>query len=150
MKNIELIPFKAEHLAGFHARAHESRMVGSDYFMEWAKINEEHSVGYSGFYEGRFIGCGGIRMLWPGVGEAWAIFAEDPREFAHEIYHYVSMGLEHIIAEHGLWRVQTPIAADIAVNIRFIENLGFEREGLMKKFGPDGDDFYIYAKVKVT
>jgi hypothetical protein len=32
--------------------------------------------------------------------------------------------------------------------IRFAEFLGFEKEGLMKKFGPEGSDYIVMGRIK--
>ena len=46
-----------------------------------------------------------------------------------------------------LWRVQANVRADWPLAIRFARFIGMEREGLMKKFGPEQADYFRYAWV---
>ena len=40
------------------------------------------------------------------------------------------------------------VKADWMEAIRFAEFLGFEKEGLMKKFGPEGSDYLVMGRIK--
>jgi len=52
-----------------------------------------------------------------------------------------------VAKEHNIKRVQTAIRKDFAQGKRFAEWLGLESEGLMRKFGFDGSDQYMYARI---
>ena len=43
-------------------------------------------------------------------------------------------------------RLQVDIRADYQIGCTFAESFGFEREGLMKRFGIDGMDHYLYGR----
>jgi RimJ/RimL family protein N-acetyltransferase len=49
--------------------------------------------------------------------------------------------------DNDLQRIQASVHANDKQAIRYVEWLGFENEGLMKKFGPDGSDYYRFARV---
>ena len=44
-------------------------------------------------------------------------------------------------------RLQTSVKADCLVAIKFAKFLGLKEEGLMKSYGPDGSDFYRFARI---
>lgn len=44
-------------------------------------------------------------------------------------------------------RVQANCLATFKTGVKFVEKLGFAKEGLLKKFGEKGDDYYRYAWV---
>ena len=44
-------------------------------------------------------------------------------------------------------RIQAAVRADWPEAQRFAEFLGLENEGLMRKYGPDGSDYFRFAKV---
>jgi RimJ/RimL family protein N-acetyltransferase len=44
-------------------------------------------------------------------------------------------------------RLQTSVKADSKLALRFAEWLGLKQEGLMKNYGPDGSDYYRYARI---
>jgi len=46
-------------------------------------------------------------------------------------------------------RIQTNVKADFKLGHRFAEWLGFEKEGLMKYYGPDGSNYIRYARIVI-
>jgi len=52
-----------------------------------------------------------------------------------------------VAKEHNIKRVQTAIRKDFTQGQRFAEWLGLENEGLMKHYGFDGSDQYMYARI---
>ena len=52
-----------------------------------------------------------------------------------------------VAKENNITRVQSAIRKDFKQGLRFAEWLGLEEEGLMKKFGFDGTDQYMYARI---
>ena len=52
-----------------------------------------------------------------------------------------------VIKNNNFKRFQTSVKADCDVAIRFAKFLGLEEEGLMKNYGPDGADFYRFARI---
>jgi hypothetical protein len=47
----------------------------------------------------------------------------------------------------GVRRFQMSVRADFGPGIRWAKLLGFEPEGVLSKYGPDGADHILYAKV---
>jgi len=52
-----------------------------------------------------------------------------------------------IAKKHNLKRVQTAVRKDFIEGQKFAEWLGLEKEGLMRKWGFDGSDQYMYARL---
>lgn len=48
---------------------------------------------------------------------------------------------------HNSGRIDTSVHCHFAQAIRWAEMLGFQNEGLMRKYDPDGLDCYLYAQV---
>ena len=148
MKKIEIIPFEPEHVLLLGDRAEETQMRQHNDFMKWAKENHTPGTSYSGFYEGKLLGCAGVRIMWKGVGEAWLMFDPEVFAFKKEAYFYVGEYLKKIMDDNELVRVQGHVDSDFFLAIKYIENLGFKIEGKMRKFGPTGKDHYLYALVR--
>ena len=55
--------------------------------------------------------------------------------------------MESAIIDHNLKRVSATINPDFPKAIKFAEKLGFKKEGVMRNFGPLGEDYLIYVKV---
>jgi hypothetical protein len=114
---------------------------------QWATLKKHLGPAYTAVdAEGQIVGCFGVHNMWPGVGEIWAVFSPLAGR-----YPYVLVAAKRMIA--GLMQIYRrlqapldPIACPEA--IRFDERLGFKPEGMMRKFGPHGEDMIMYALVK--
>jgi len=96
--------------------------------------------------EGRIVFICGIHNMWPGVGEIWAVFSPLARK-----YPYTWVAAKHLLALHMLNYVRLQAALDpkdCPEAIRFDERLGFKPEGLLRRYGPHGEDRILYALVK--
>ena len=93
------------------------------------------------------VACGGILPLWKGVGEGWvvtsALVEQHPFMFAKTIWRETL----RLIKDLDLDRIQTVVDAEHTVSMRWVERMGFENEGLMKKF-LGGRDFFRYALIR--
>ena len=107
------------------------------------------SYGARTFLEnGHIIGCAGVALLWEGVGEGWFMGSERMQKNRYSVIRYVrKMLFKH--QENGpLRRIHANVRADWPEALRFAEFLGFTKEGLLRKFGPDGKDYYVLGRVK--
>lgn len=145
----ELRQFRAEDALGLLDSPNEKglRQVNRKDALKWARLNESEGPGFTAVYDGKIAACAGIRIYWPGVGEAWALYSEDigyyhidPKIARDMIY--------NLMTEYKLRRVQTTPRADWDKGIKYVEWLGFKREGLMRGYYPDGTDCYMYAIVR--
>jgi len=144
---IELRPFEIEHAMQILVRPEQYSEKNRGDFEKWAKINKEGGPAYSAFYGETLLACAGIRIMWDGVGEAWAIFSKEIIHFKKSAYVITRRELDRIITENNLHRVQAHADANFPLASRFLEGLGFECECLMKKFQPNGNNSYLYSKV---
>jgi len=103
---------------------------------------------WSAWDKGILIGAGGVRIFWEGVSEGWLIISRNsPDESKVRLVLAFRKKLKELIEEHGLWRVQATVSAKFEKGISLLRTLGFEYEGTMRKYAPDGSDMMIYAKV---
>ena len=113
----------------------------------WADRNESDGPSYTLSYLGEPIGCFGIRIYWPHVGEAWVIVSKDVRNYCRA-HRYGKECFERLIDEYDLHRVGAFVRTDRPEFVRYAEYMGFEKEGTCRKFMPDGTDCYMYARVQ--
>jgi hypothetical protein len=97
------------------------------------------------------IACGGVKILWPHVGEAWAILSKDVENLKTEekqkLVLLMKKWINRSIEDNELCRVQAVVRSSFGNAIRLVKALGFQCEGLMKKYAPDGDDMYMYGRI---
>jgi len=101
---------------------------------------------YSYYDDNQIIGILGVLKVNSNTCELCILLDECSKQYVGEIYHYAFKTLA--VIQQYFVRIQAVVRTDWLVAIRFIERLGFKREGLMKKFGPDGNDFYLYGRIK--
>jgi hypothetical protein len=95
----------------------------------------------------KIVASGGCISMWPGAAELWmAMDLEGTKMPGLPIA--VREQVNEWIESLKLDRVQATVSADWGAGIRFLEWLGMKREAIMRKFGPDGIDQMLYARVK--
>ena len=138
---LRFLPFAQEHVQ------HIKLMFDLSEDGRKALVEHKDIRGYTLFEEDVVLGIGGVHNIWNGVGEAWLLLGKEafarPRTVAR---HTVNM-FDHMQEEHKYQRIQASIAVNDAKAKRFAEWLGFQNEGIMRKYGPDGSDYYRYARV---
>ena len=113
----------------------------------WADRNESDGPSYTLSYLGKPVGCFGVRIYWPHVGEAWVILSKDVKDYG-AANPYGKRCFERLIDEYNLHRVGAFVRTDRPEFVRYAEYMGFEREGTCRKFMPDGTDCYMYARIR--
>lgn len=97
--------------------------------------------------DGTIIACGGVVILWRGVGEAWGLTTTLVERYKLLYYKTTKTMIESVAQSFNLHRVQATIPYAHEQAARFITRMGFEREGFLRKFGPDGHDFIMFGRV---
>jgi hypothetical protein len=104
-------------------------------------------LGFSLFSDNEIIVIGGIYRMWEGVGEAFSVMSKNAYKYPKALFSAFARNIETGITAGKYRRLQATVKADFGAGIRFLERLGFEREGLMRSWGLDGSDYYMYARI---
>ena len=108
--------------------------------------NLENMIAVS-FYDGdQIVGIVGASKINDNTCELWIMLDECSKKYIKEIYHYAFRYLDDV--QRYFERIQAITATGWSAAVHFLERLGFEKEGLMKKFGPDGDDYFLYGRIR--
>lgn len=105
-------------------------------------------IAKTGIVDGEIVGIGGVVIYWKGVAEGWIILSGKVKEFKVETIMCIDRIMEQMILDNGLRRLQVTVRTDFPQAKKLVEALGFECEGLMKKYSPDGTDVWMYALVR--
>jgi len=142
-KHLTLKPFIPEHVLMLGSRAEDRhRPRGAD-----AQRLIDNGIAQSAFDGDELIMCGGIVILHPGVAEAWLMCKEGVGAYKREVYVYSRRFLDLVESKYSLHRIQAHVRGGWKIARMFLEHLGFHKEGLLEKFGPDQEDYYIYARI---
>ena len=93
------------------------------------------------------LAVGGAHILWPGVAEAWGLVSPSGKKHGRLFARYAKRRFEGMLKENDIKRMQAPIHATDESGMRFVEWLGFEKEGLMRKYGLQGEDYVRVARI---
>ena len=122
----------AEPIPHFYAYVRQMRVQG----MSWSVDDN-----------GTIVASAGLIPLWRGVAEAWMIAGDDIGKHRVKVSRLIRTMLDDVMRQHEIYRAQANIHCRFERAIRLAEWLGFEQEGLMRRFGAEGDDYFRYAKV---
>lgn len=131
---MELIPFDPVHLHGFTPHA---RQANADLSGAWFD-----GVGVTLMDGDDVVAAGGLIPIWSGRVLAWAIISKGANMWA-----VTRAAGEFLRRFQELPRIEATIDLTFPEAIRWIELLGFQREGTMRKCGPNGEDFAMYSRV---
>lgn len=136
-----LRPYKAEDGIELYMKLGTKENLSD--IRKWSEEVEGSIAAYTVVYEGRIVACVGIIKMLEGVGQAWAIYPPDIGTY-HIDPQITKIKLKELMIEHNLRRVQATARVDYPAASSYLRYLGFKREGIMKKYEPDGDAF-LYA-----
>ena len=103
------------------------------------------SVSYCLLCDGQPVFAGGIvNMQWK-RGEAWMLPTPFFRRHVKTCFRIMRDMLKKMAESGGFRRVQVTCATSVSVIL--FPHLGFEYEGTMKAFGPNGETCYVYGRI---
>ena len=139
--------FRPEHISSL--RVEDTTLLAP--VTSYPKIIEVYAEhpSFTLFYNGRFLFCGGAVIPWKGFGEVWMLVGDEslaPHAWAALKYSRLAAKIIH--QHFGVERLQTPVCVDYPKWKRFAEACGFKSEGLMKHYGPDGNDYFMMSRTE--
>lgn len=137
-----LIPFIPLHLQGLELQ--ESQSWLQPHLLDETYINQliDYGESYSLLVDGKVIGCGGVCDITPKRGFVWALVSKDAGKHLLKATRIVKSYLD----DKDYRRLETGVKTDFIAGHRWVKMLGFEREGTMRKWGEDGNDYDMYAR----
>jgi len=121
---------------------------------EWARANlgdPKYAEGlaetdaFTGLIDGRVVAIAGVRELWEGRGEAWALIARDIGPLGMRQTHYA---VRRYLEVSRLRRIEAACDAAFLEAHRWLQLLGFIYEGPLALYTPDGRDCLRFARVR--
>ena len=112
-----------------------------------ALTDHDDIVGYTLMDKDVILCIGGVHNMWQGVGEAWLVVSEEGFLRPMTIAKYVAGMFEVLESENDFKRIQASVSMQDDVALRFVQWLGFDEEGVMRKYGLDGSDYARFARV---
>ena len=145
---MQLVPFVREHLIDLAEG--DKGNPGRQLIGEWRGMADQAirpELSWSGVHNGHLVGSGGIIPIWSGVAECWLVGGWRLSPHKVSAVRALTQTLAKLVHEHKLHRLQAVVRADWNEAVRFIEFLRFEQEGLLRRYGPDRSNHYVYSRI---
>lgn len=145
---IVIAPFASAHLAAIAPGRFDAIAAEGLDLAALAASRADIGPAWSALAEGRVLGCAGIVPLWRGVGAGWLYAAEEMRRHPVALHRAVLRGITAAEAGLDLRRIQISVHEDFAASLAWVARLGFACEGAMPAYGPNGDTYIRYARIR--
>ena|SRR3990167_4292744 len=96
-------------------------------------------------YEGMPIFAGGVIEIYPTVAEGWLIVDENINKIPFKTF--IKLMREYLDLL-PYTRIQATVRAEFPAGHRFTKALGYQHEGILRKYGADGFDYHMYSRIK--
>ena len=147
-KILHIVPYKGEH--GIYIMKQQMNHVLMDKDMEFdgdAMNLEQDNLAFTGLINDKPIFAAGMKLIWNGVAEGWVLATKEVLNHPLLVAKAIKKDFARIAKENNINRVQTAVRENYTTGLKFAKWLGLEQEGLMRKFGFDGSDQYMYARI---
>lgn len=146
MNSLNHIPFKMEHMDDIRPKAIYAGDEGLR--SRFALLeNDKNSFVYTVLGPSGPIAVAGIVVLFPGNAEVFSITSDKVKE-TPVLFHKTIL---HLLKTHQealtLHRITMTVLERYEEGHKWAESLGFQREGLMRKYGPDQSNHYLYSRI---
>lgn len=143
---MHVVPFSVNHVVSIDMREHEA-WITRDVLSQFAQEHAKRGQGYSMVEGDCIVACGGVDVIWQGVGEAWTILSRHAENHKLSLHRTVLRCLNEIINSHRLHRVQAHVLKGDERAINWIIRLGFHPEAVLESFGLNREDYIVYARL---
>jgi hypothetical protein len=135
-----IIPFKAHHLDKIKVQDTQINELNASYPYAYYL---ESTQSYTAVSESEIIMCGGVLPTVEGCCDLWMLFSDKKPQGKLSVYRYLKEQLNKLQTD-GYHRIQTLVDINNKKAVRFIESMGFQNEGVMRKCYRK-KDYFRYA-----
>ncbi len=134
---ISVVPYEPKHLALLQVREEQKADVPKEIGGDAVTIlNDEIPVAILGGYQ-----------IVPGVLQAWSLISDYVKKIPIAFHREVKNFIGFIMKKYAIRRIQMSVVVGFQIGWRWASALGFKPEGIMKQYGIDGRDYWLFAKV---
>ena len=142
-----IVPLRYEHI---------SRLPPTDDSIEYMKYipgyldyiwdNSADGWSWAAIGKGKVIAIFGLRMIWSGLAEMWMVPGKGLDRHAISLVRGARAVTDSALSDYGVRRLQITVKVENDTAFRFAKALHFEVESIMRRFGPEGSDYYMMVR----
>ena len=122
------------------------RPEDKDRDLEVIARNADKMLFYSYFDGDQIVGIVGVIKINDNTCEVFVIGDKCASRYARQIYKHSIGFLEELQKTFG--RIQAIVRTDWDIAIKYLDKMQFDAEGILRRFSPNGDDYYLFARIK--
>jgi len=145
---VVIVPFIEEHLIRFVINQPDLNGHDRDELRHRILMQTKEGKAVSVIERGKTIGIFGSNSIWKGLDEGWFLVDEAVRRYGIAMTKVAKKWIELKFQKDSLNRLQITVRCDDVRAHKWAKCLGFSDDGVMRRFGPDGSDFYLMSIVK--
>ena len=143
---IELVPYQAIHLFDLMEQGILEGCPRLDTYNAELAVSRENDIGTAtAMLDGTVLACAGVKQLWPGVGDMWAVFSPRIDDHKTTMARIAKTVLKNAMTVGQFHRIQCYVIASFTRGLRLAQFLGFKEEGFAKQYTIDRDDCFLFA-----
>ena len=142
---ISLVPFRPEHATLIKARDITASPLATS-TEDILRVQALCGHAITALLHGKPAACFGSVYIWPGLEEMWCLMEDRARNSALSLTKIAKSYADLRVVAGNLHRLQITVRSNDLRAVRWGNAIGFETEGLMKKYGPDGSDFFLMSR----
>ena len=96
--------------------------------------------------KGKVVSVFGIRIIWTGLAEMWMVPSKDMERHAISLVRGARAITDSALRDYAVRRLQISVKVENDTAFRFAKALRFDVESVMRKYGPDGSDYYMMVR----
>jgi hypothetical protein len=146
--NLKIVPFRWYHprsmdLRDFDLVAYQEM----DDYEGMLRYYEIEPFSFTAILDGKMVACFGSHILWDGVSESWLIGSKQLNSVPITLTRMCRRYLDVVARELQLNRMQITCNTKDELAVRWAIALKFEREGLLRHYGPCGSDYIMFSRI---
>lgn len=135
---VDVVVFQKSHAEYFLSREEQRKEVFPEGEMEAVTVRVD---GIPAAILGWYFVC-------PGVAQVWSFVSDEAKKAPIAFHKRVKELLEFVLATYEVQRIQISVRVGFKQGWKWASSLGFKCEGIMKHYGPDRSDYWLFARVQ--
>jgi hypothetical protein len=145
--NQEIVPFQPGHLNELELRPDElAYLANIPKYFDNLVGHAQPGTSWTGIANDKVVCCFGLRLLWRGVAEAWLLPGVGIERNPIAVLKNGRRLMQEAMYDLGVERLQITVKVSNNTNVNFAKALYFEVESTMKRYGPEGDDYFMMVR----
>lgn len=141
---IRIAKMRPEHVVGFRLQDKQAMLAGNLADPAYVAALVASGNAFTALVDGHAVAFGGCLEMWRGRAYMWSLIGRDAGPHMRVLVRAAAGFLK--VAP---WtRIEAAVASDFRAGHRLVRMLGFEFEGRMRAYAPDGADHDLYARIK--